>query len=165
MRSRHLETASPIISTRGEPSERRRRRGAEVPFELGSTVAPGTELHTAVLLSSADRPFIAEREPALKRLPAMPRRQSCSRASRARPLLASMGRTPDGRRGRACAGRDQDPHGRRFEEQTTFSCVPSGSARPSTGWSSPLREREPPDARRDAAWLTIASTELSLTRA
>jgi len=169
MRSRHLETAlADYLDAAASHLSADVAAGAEVPFELGSTVARRGQSSTPLYCYRAlTGPFIAEREPALKRLP--------GHAEAAKLLegfegldryLASMGADAGRSKGRARVRAAiktlmEDV----FEEQTDFQLRPE-------------RLRAALDRLEQSAFasaslltlvatlhgLTIASTELSLTK-
>ncbi|MFI4977128.1 MAG: hypothetical protein ACHQC8_00400 [Solirubrobacterales bacterium] len=169
MRSRQLETAlADFLDAAASHLSADVAAGAEVPFELGSTVARRGQGATPLYCYRAlTGPFIAEREPALKRLP--------GHAEAAKLLegfegldryLASMGADPGRAKGRARVRAAiktlmEDV----FEEQSDFQLRPE-------------RLRAALDRLEQSAFasasqvtlvatlhgLTIASTELPLTK-
>jgi hypothetical protein len=169
MRSRQLETAlADFLDAAASHLSADVAAGAEVPFELGSTVRRRGQSATPLYCYRAlTGPFIAEREPALKRL--------AGHAEVAKLLegfegldryLASMGADPGRAKGRtrvraAIKALMEDV----FEEQTDFQLRPE-------------RLRAALDRLEQSAFasasqvtlvatlhgLTIASTELQLTR-
>jgi hypothetical protein len=169
MRSRQLETAiADFLDAAANHLSADVAAGAEVPFELGSTVARRGQSATPLYCYRAlTGPFIAEREPALKRL--------AGHAEVAKLLegfdgldryLASMGADPGRLKGRArVRGAIKTLMEDVFEEQSDFQLRPE-------------RLRAALDRLEQSAFasasqatlvatlhgLTIASTELPLTK-